>query len=459
MPSVYFKTLGCKVNSFDSDALSHGFHEAGYDGKPTVGDADVVVVNTCSVTAKADREARYLARRIKRENPAAFVVFTGCYAQTDAAALLALDDIDLVIPNESKEELVSLVGDALSSRNRGEKPMRFPADRQPVAKNRQSHFKSATVLFGDTSSTRTRAFLKIQDGCDGFCSYCLIPYARGASRSVPADDVKQACRTLVEGGVREIVFTGIHIGDYGQTSSDEQGAPIAALLADILEEHPQLRIRISSLEPSEVTPELLAVLTEYRDQICDHFHLPLQSGDADILTRMRRTYSPEEYAETVRALRERFPHASIGADVIPGFPGETAVQHENTMDFIRQCELSYLHVFPYSKRPQTAAARMPDHIDGNVVKQRAADLRELSRELQHRFVKTYVGTEQQVLWLDDRDDVGRRRGLTTNYLDVVTGADREPGSLENARLLGLVAQGVLLGLPQNPSDSRQIELG
>lgn len=456
MPSVYVKTLGCKVNSYDSDALLHRFSESGFTLQAVPQHADVTVVNTCSVTANADREARYLARRIKRENPQAFIVFTGCYAQTGSAALLDCPDVDLVIPNQVKNDLVPLVEDAFAAKTRGEEPLRFPPDLKPVRDNKQGHFKSSAVLFGPTKTERTRAFLKIQDGCDGFCTYCLIPYARGTSQSVAPHLVLEECRRLVAEGVREIVFTGIHIGDYGRENQPEgdTSAPIADLLATILSEHQHsdLRIRISSLEPSEVTEPLLAMFATYRDQICPHFHLPLQSGDDEILRRMRRTYTTAAYRDTVLRLREIFPEASIGADIIPGFPAETNEHFQNTLAFIRSCELSYLHVFPYSRRPHTAAARMPDHLDGALIKERAAQLRSLSTELEHTYQTTCLGRVHEVLWLSDVDAKGRRKGLTPNYLQVVSSTPVEAGNLERRKLVGFVAQGIFLATPLSDVD-------
>lgn len=448
MPRVYVKTLGCKVNAFDGHVLENQFRAEGYELVETPDGADVTVVNTCSVTANADREARYLARRFRRENPETVLVFTGCYAQTDSAKLVAMDEVDFVVPNEAKERLVDVVQGGIALRKAGGTATKLPDGVKQVAGNRQSHFKSSLTLFDRSDSAQTRAFVKIQDGCNGFCAYCLIPYARGASRSVPADQVLAEVKRLLALGTKEIVVTGIHIGDYGRDLPSNEGRahPIVDLLEKVLAEPGLARLRISSLEPAELSPELTALLAAHKGVVCDHMHLPLQSGSDPILKKMRRTYDTRGYADAVARFRAHFPDASIGADVIPGFPGETDEDFAATVRFLTEQRLSYLHVFPYSQRPNTAAARMPGHLPGPVIKERAAELRKLSETLAAEYARKFIGRTLPVLWENDVDAHGRRVGHTPNYLSVAAAGGEQPvpGTLGRVAVKGFVEQGKLL---------------
>lgn len=452
LPSVYVKTLGCKVNTFDSHALANQFRDKGYQLTESAEGADVTVVNTCSVTQNADKEARYLARRFRRESPDTVLVFTGCYAQTDSQRLVEMGEVDYVVPNEAKDRLVSVVDEGLSLRRAGawtEGRSKLPDGVGAVKDNRQSHFKSSVTFFDKAESEQTRAFVKVQDGCDGFCTYCLIPYARGASRSVPSSRVVEEIRRLLDTGCPEIVLTGIHIGDYGRDLADENLTehPIVGLVARILELPGLRRLRISSLEPRELSPALAELMGAHKHVVCDHMHLPLQSGSDRILKAMRRSYDRAGYAEAVARFRRYFSDASIGADVIPGFPGETEAEFEETLRFVQDLELSYLHVFPYSQRPNTAAARIPGHLAADVVKERAARLRDLSKDLADRFARRHIGRTVPVLWEKDVDAQGRRLGRTTNYLAVahpVGPTQPEPGVISPATLKGFVEQGRLL---------------
>ena len=451
MATIYVKTLGCKVNTYDSHALMSLFRARGHEPVEDLSQAAVAVLNTCSVTAAADREARSLLRRFRRENPGALIVATGCYAQTDSAALSAMADVDLVVPNEAKERLVAEVEARLTTAS-GQLPTtmaKLPEGVRTVAENRQGHFKSVLNM-APADPSQTRAFLKIQDGCNGFCTYCLIPYARGQSRSVGLESVVGEVRRLIDRGVKEIVFTGIHLGDYGRDLGRISGEPFAELLAQLFSWPDMVRIRISSLEPSELTPELLRVLATRRELVCDHFHLPLQSGADSVLTRMRRSYTTQEYAERVALARAAFPDACIGADIIPGFPGETAAEFAATIALIRSTGLNYLHVFPYSKRPNTSAARMPEHLPGPVVKERAKMLRDLSEELVGAYRRRFIGQALPVLWEHGHDAEGRRTGLTPNYLEVAAAHGQDPAwnTIALTALKGFGADGRLIGLPR-----------
>lgn len=445
MPTFYIKTLGCKVNTYDTHALENQFKALGYDLVESPEAATVSVLNTCSVTENADKEARYLLRKFRRENPNTVVVATGCYAQTDSQRLVEMDEVDLVFPNQTKDIVAEATHSFVNRQGApSEITSKLPAHVKAVSGNRQGHFKSSLTML-EADSSQTRAFLKIQDGCNGFCSYCLIPYARGASRSVPPTEVTQEVRRLIDLGVQEIVFTGIHLGDYGDDL--EQGKSFARLLDELLDWNDMVRVRISSLEPRELTEDLLKVLSRRPELFCDHFHLPLQSGDDRILKLMRRSYDSETYARNVAMARGYFPEANFGADVIPGFPGESDEEFSNTLAFIRRNGLNYLHVFPYSQRPNTAAAKMPGHLPPEVVKERSRILRELSTELKDEYMRRFIGREVSVLWEKDKDAQGRAKGHSTNYLEVCAPAHIEvrPGSVSRVLLKGFVEEQRLLG--------------
>ncbi len=447
MPTVYVKTLGCKVNSYDTHAIENQFKALGYELVDSPSMATVSVLNTCSVTENADKEARYLLRKFRRDNPETIVVATGCYAQTDSQRLVDMDEVDLVFPNQTKDIMVEAThafADRKAIGNAELPASKLPAHIKPVSGNRQGHFKSSLTML-EADSSQTRAFLKIQDGCNGFCTYCLIPYARGASRSVATHEVTREVRRLIDIGVKEIVFTGIHIGDYGADLNQEKG--FVALIQELINWPDMVRIRISSLEPRELTEDLLKVLSQRPEIFCDHFHLPLQAGHDRILKLMRRTYDSSQYAENLAMARSYFPKANFGADIIPGFPSETASEFADTLQFIETTGLHYLHVFPYSKRPNTAAAKMPDHIAGDVVKERARLLRELSLRLKADYCRRFIGEDVEVLWENDVDSQGRRIGKSRNYLEVCapSSAVAAVGTIQQVRLKGFVEDNRLLG--------------
>lgn len=441
MAKVYIKTLGCKVNRYDSDDLAAQFAKLGYTITADQETADLSIINTCTVTENANREARYLLRRFKRNNPATKVVATGCYAQTEAEDLAGLDAVDFVVPNKDKKDLAETLVQSLAA----------PAASKILAasptKGVKEHFKTSLNL-SQVDSSRTRAFLKIQDGCDSFCTYCIIPFARGKSRSAPFAEVVAEVRRLVAAGYREIVFTGIHIGDYGDEKDFDRSAcgglpPFAALMRCLLAEPEMARIRISSLEPREVSHELLAVLAERPERVCPHFHLPLQSGCDGILKRMARGYTAREYADTIGRVRDIFPAANIGADIIPGFPGESDEDHQVSVDFVREVGLNYLHVFPYSKRKGTVAARLPHHIAPDVLKKRKQDFLTLGAELKKAYLSQQLGRKVDVLIQDQRDSSGRLKGITENYLNaaIAQGQAQQPavGGIYTGAVVGQLA--------------------
>lgn len=455
MAKVYIKTLGCKVNHYDSDDLASQFARLGYTITDSQETADLSVINTCTVTENANREARYLLRRFKRQNPESVVVATGCYAQTEAEQLAELDEVDFVVPNKDKSRLGESLAKAVSDRDAGDAVAGQGPSSKILAdsptKGVKEHFKTSLNL-SQVDSTRTRAFLKIQDGCDSFCTYCIIPFARGKSRSAPFAEVVAEVRRLVARGYQEIVFTGIHIGDYGDEPDFDRSAfaadgwtkPFAALMATLLAEPEMARIRISSLEPREVSGELLKALSARTDRVCPHFHLPLQSGCDRILKRMNRGYTAAQYRATIAELRAVFPNANIGADIIPGFPGETDEDHRESLEFVEDVGLDYLHVFPYSMRKGTVAARMPDHIDPKVLKTRKQDWLDLGEKLKTHYLSQQMGREVSVLVQDQRDGSGRQKGITENYLQASLASDAleappQVGSLYRGKVMGQLA--------------------
>lgn len=449
MKKVFIKTLGCKVNSYDSNALANQFKERGYAITDSQLDSDISIINSCSVTQNAEKDARYLLRRFKRDNPDSKRIITGCYAQIDSANLAELDEVDFVVPNEAKESLVEII-DARDADGTFDK--KLPTGLKPVKSNRQSHFKSSLTLFDKSESqAKTRVFMKIQDGCNGFCSYCQIPYARGASRSVDPRKVVKEVKRLSDEGVKEIVFTGIHIGDYGKDLdhfNSHNGLPFVSILKDILKSTSLERIRISSLEPAEFTEDLAEIMQE-NSIFCDHLHFPLQSGSDRILKLMNRQYDKARYFQSIETARRIFKNPFLGCDIIPGFPGETDTDFEETLEFIKKCDLTAVHVFPYSKRPNTAAIRMQNHVPQEVIKERAQILRDYSSERLSNFYKMHIGKEMEVLWESDRDKSGRLLGKTSNYLNVAAPENSfvEKGMITKVAIKGLLGNEKLLGTP------------
>lgn len=441
---VYIKTLGCKVNTYDSKALENQFIKKGYQVVKDPKLASLQVINSCSVTYSAERETRYILRRYKRQNPKSRRVVTGCYAQIDSENLMKLDEVDLVVPNEMKTSLVDIVaGKDWTALNQ-----KFPDNLKPVRNNRQSHFKSTLTLFDRAFSDRTRAFLKIQDGCNGFCSYCQIPYARGTSVSVPKDLILEEVARLVSQGVPEVVITGIHVGDYGRDiypkGSKDAKYAFVEMLRSIFSIKGLKRLRISSLEPSEVSDEMLKLLHDHKEIFCDHFHLPLQSGSDSVLRRMNRTYTSSEYIDNINAIRSYFPDAHLSADVLVGFPAETQEDFKKTKLIIDQANLNSLHVFPYSSRPNTAAEKFADHVSSLEKKTRVRELLRISEERTKVFATKFLGNKVDVLWENHLDDQGRRKGKTKNYIEVVGSGENKPATITSVRIKGFVDHKTLL---------------
>jgi threonylcarbamoyladenosine tRNA methylthiotransferase MtaB len=403
MPTVAFHTLGCKVNFYDTEAIWQLFKNDGWEQVDFESTADVYIVNTCTVTNTGDKKSRQIIRRAVRRNPDAVVAVTGCYAQTSPAEIMAIPGVDLVIGTQGRDGILDLVKQVQSDR----RPINAVRN---IMKTRQ--FEELDVPeFAD----RTRAFLKIQEGCNNFCTFCIIPWSRGLLRSRAPESVMKQARMLVEAGYKEIVLTGIHTAGYGE---DLDGYNFAALLRDLSTVEDLQRIRISSIEASQITDEVIDVMMS-SDKFCRHLHVPLQAGDDTVLKRMRRKYTTEEYAERIARIRKRWPEVAITTDVIVGFPGETDEQFDAGYRFMKEIGFSEMHVFPYSKRTGTPAARMEDQVDEEVKNERVHRLIDLSEELQVGYAKHFVGEVLEVIperEAKGSEGQGNLSGYSDNYL-------------------------------------------
>ena len=441
MTTFFIEQFGCRATQADGAALERELLERGCTAAPAPSAADIVVLNTCTVTSAADAQARDAIRKIHSQNPAARLIVTGCYAQRAPEELAALPGVTWVVGNSHKPHIPQLISDLTSNSPAGSSAGFFPiaalhpdsavpfhsfVGPQHVAPQlaqvltgdifAHSEFLSAPVLGGE--SNHTRPILKIQDGCNSRCSFCVIPFVRGKSRSLPPDKVISEVRRLAESGFREIVLSGINLGTYGRDLSPR--VAFLDLLRRILDETSLERLRISSIEPLDVTRDLIALFAS-SDRIAQHFHMPLQSGSDRILAAMHRWYRTEHYARRVELIHELLPNAAIGADVIAGFPGETEADHSTTFSFIERLPFTYLHVFSYSKRPGTKATALPNQVPGHIIKRRARELRSLAERKSAAFRRSQTGRTLRVLTLR-RNEHEERQGLTpalsSNYLRV-----------------------------------------
>jgi threonylcarbamoyladenosine tRNA methylthiotransferase MtaB len=414
--TVAFRTIGCKLNQCETAQMQETLLAEGYRLVDWDGAADIRVVNTCTVTAKSDRTCRHEIRLAKRLDPECAVVVTGCYAQIDPDAVAAIPGVDLVLGNLDKlrlaEHLAATTGAAAKTRAGG--VLAGPTlSISPYPEHSEFEGEFFTHFYG-----YTRAFLKVQTGCDSHCAYCIIPSARGPARSMPKADVLREVELLAERGFREIVLTGINLGSWGCDTGEGSAADLLqALLAG--GRFAVGRYRLSSIEPLEVDEALMDVVAHAGDTVARHFHLPLQSGSDSVLCRMNRPYTGGDYLAVVDELARRFPDAAIGADVIAGFPGESDAEFEQTLAFIEHAPLTYLHVFSYSDRPGTRASRMKPKVPPETIHERSLRLRALGERKNAAFRATLRGTEQRVLILRERDAAGRLVGITGNYVEVL----------------------------------------
>lgn len=430
MATFYIEQFGCRATQADGAALERQLRERGCICASEAGAADIVVVNTCTVTASADAQARDAIRKLRAANPGVRIIVTGCYAQRAPEELSRLPGVAWVVGNSHKPQIPELI-EALSSRSSsGPSNDFFPISALAPGTIGLSHVP-APILSGDIfeqktllsspvfggEGNHTRPTLKIQDGCDSRCSYCVIPFVRGKSRSLPPETVVREIQRLSAAGYREIVLSGINLGAYGRDLSPR--VEFEDLLRRILDETKIERLRISSIEPLDVTRDLVELFVS-SGRIAEHFHMPLQSGSDRILAAMHRWYRAEHYARRVELIRERLPHAAIGADVITGFPGETEEEHAATLAFIEALPFTYLHVFSYSKRPGTKAAGLSQEIPGAIIKRRARELRALGEKKAAAFRQSQVGRTLRVLTLrpDEDPSFNATPSLSTNYVKV-----------------------------------------
>jgi threonylcarbamoyladenosine tRNA methylthiotransferase MtaB len=413
MKKAYLSTLGCKVNQFETAAFKSQLEQQGVEVTDDLEAADYIIVNTCTVTAKAGGESRREVRKALRRNDQAVVLVTGCHAQLEHDELSRLPDIDpsrlMIAGNDAKEHII---GNLLAGRSETDsRPSRDIAQVQEIAPLQVDRFEG-----------RTRAYLRVQDGCESFCSYCIVPYARGRSRSLPLDEVMRQASMYAQAGHHEIVVTGIHVGRYGLDLSEN--CNIVGLLDRLCRKFSSIRFRLSSIEPLEIGTELLNLMTQ-ADNLMPHLHIPLQSGDNQILKRMNRRYTREQFREVVDTCRAAVPDAAIGFDVMVGFPGETDSMFENSRKLIDSTDCTYLHVFPFSKRPGTKAAEFDDHIAPDIKQQRVEILRSLGREKSSAFYRRYLNSQRDALLETEKLSGSTLKGYTDNYIPVVTALPRK----------------------------------
>ncbi|MFC5713439.1 tRNA (N(6)-L-threonylcarbamoyladenosine(37)-C(2))-methylthiotransferase MtaB [Thalassorhabdus alkalitolerans] len=400
MPTVAFHTLGCKVNHYETEAIWQLFKEEGYEKSEFEKRSDVYVINTCTVTNTGDKKSRQVIRRAIRRNPEAIICVTGCYAQTSPAEVMDIPGVDIVVGTQDRKKMLSYIEE-------------FKKEREPI--NGVGNIMKARVyeeLEVPSFTDRTRASLKIQEGCNNFCTFCIIPWARGLLRSRNPEDVLTQAKQLVEAGYKEIVLTGIHTGGYGE---DLKEYNFADLLRELEKVEGLKRIRISSIEASQITDEVIEVIDQ-SNKIVNHLHIPLQSGSNTVLKRMRRKYTMEFFGERLNRLKEVLPDLAVTSDVIVGFPGETEEEFQETYDFISTHKFSELHVFPYSKRTGTPAARMDDQVDEDIKNTRVHRLIELSNQLAKEYASGFEGEVLEVI-PEERDKEHPESGLLTGYSD------------------------------------------
>lgn len=432
MKKAALHNLGCKVNAYETEAMQHLLEEAGYEIVPFTQKADVYVVNTCSVTNMADRKSRQMLHKAKKNNPDSIVVAAGCYVQTSEKEVLNDLSVDIVIGNDRKHDLVRLLEEySLDSVN----------DTVDDINDGKHDFEE---LFIDQTKEHTRAFIKVQDGCNQFCSYCIIPYARGRVRSRRFENVIAEVERLAANGFKEVVLTGIHLSSYGVDFEEATG--LLELIQAVNAVRGIERIRLGSLEPKIVTEHFASELSKL-DKICPHFHLSLQSGCDATLKRMNRKYTTKEYERGCELLRKYFVHPAITTDVIVGFPGETEEEFEQTKAYLEHIHFYEMHIFKYSKRKGTRAAVMPDQIDEQIKAARSEKLIALGHDMSKEFRKFYIGKNEEVLF-EEKAVIGDKEyfvGYTKEYVKVAKKTDENlENQMVSGRISGMLTDEILL---------------
>mgnify|MGYP000398651460 FL=1 len=420
--TVAFYTLGCKVNQYETNAMEQQFIQNNYKIVDNTEKADIYVINTCTVTNMADRKSRQMLRRVKEINQSAVIVVCGCYAQVAKTELEQIPEVDIILGINEKNKIVQIVEEYLASKNN----IIEVAD---VSKQKEF------LDFGDVTYTeKNRAVIKVQDGCNMFCSYCLIPYARGRIRSRKIENVVSEIEKIAKQGIKEVVITGIHVASYGKDFENEN-----IRLINLLEEINKIegieRIRLSSLEPTIVDEEFAQRLSKL-EKICDHFHLSLQSGCDATLKRMNRKYTTARYKEATEILRKFYPNANFTTDVIVGFPGETDEEFNQTYKFLKEIEFYKMHIFKYSPRKGTVAEKLPNQVDGNIKEERSKKLIELSNNMQNEKNSQYIGKTVKVLF--EEYENGYYKGHTTNYMVVKVKEKEQDGFIDNIKDIEII---------------------
>ncbi|MDR0879264.1 MAG: tRNA (N(6)-L-threonylcarbamoyladenosine(37)-C(2))-methylthiotransferase MtaB [Clostridioides sp.] len=422
MKKVAFYTLGCKVNQYETEAMIEIFEKDGYEHVDSHEFADVYVINTCTVTHMSDRKSRQYIRRMKKVNPDARIVVVGCYSQVSPEEILDIEDVNLVMGTSDRKNIV----EALKNIDLNSKHSTV----DDIMKIKE--FEDMEVKQTDD---KTRAFMKIQDGCDRYCTYCIIPYARGRVRSRDIESIVSEADTLSKAGYKEVVLTGIHVASYGKDIRDDK-----LTLLDVIRRVSEVdgieRIRLSSVEPILFTDEFVEEIKSNK-KLCPHYHLSLQSGCDDTLKRMNRRYTTTEYKEIVERLRSTIPDVAITTDVIVGFPGETEEEFESTYNFLKDIELTQMHVFKYSVRKGTPAAAMEDQIDPQIKHDRSEKLISLSKENFDAFRRRYIGRELDVLF-EKNIESNKYEGLTSNYIRVLAESDEDiEGQIKKVKIIAV----------------------
>ena len=415
---VAFCTLGCKVNQYETNAMIEQFIKKGYEIVKFEEFADIYIINTCTVTNMADRKSRQMLRRVKEINPCAVLVACGCYAQVAKEELEKLPEIDLIYGINEKNKIAEYIEKFIEVKNSGSAILRAQNQFNEIVTDVM--YQKEFLDFGPTIYTeKTRAVIKVQDGCDRFCTYCIIPYARGHVRSRKPQNVLDEITKIAKEGIKEVVITGIHVASYGKDLDNNIG------LIDLLEEINKIegieRIRLSSLEPTLITEEFVDRLTKL-EKICDHFHLSLQSGCDETLKRMNRKYTTNEFRQVVNRLRKTFKDVNLTTDIIVGFPGETEEEFKKTYKFLKEINFYKMHIFKYSPREGTHASKMPNQVDGNIKEERSQKLIELSDKNQEEYNKIYFSKPLEVLFEEQKDGVWT--GYTSNYVKVSYKSDK-----------------------------------
>ena len=418
---VALYTLGCRLNASESGTISQGFVDRGYEVVPFGEQADVVFINTCTVTDGADSTCRNLIRKAHKCSPEGKIVVAGCYAQMEAETISRIQGVDLILGTTEKYKVFDYLNEE---------------EENKIFIEKTNEFWGASTTLADS---HTRAFLKIQDGCNYICSFCIIPFARGRSRAISITEAVKGAKKLIDQGFKEIILTGVNIGEYESSS----GEKLSDLIKEILALPKLDRLRLSSVEPNTITEELLEVMKS-SPKFLDHFHIPLQSGDNEILKNMRRKYSTDDYKKVMNMILKAYPNAGIGADIIVGYPGETDEQFKNTYNFLKEMPISHFHVFPYSKRKGTTAASETNHIQHGLKKKRVQSLIMFGDEKLSIFAEDQIGRNSKVLF-EKRNEKGFFEGYTSNFTRVMVESNSDLSnkvlnvhlvSAENGKLFG-----------------------